>query len=596
MEPLATVDDVMSGYIPACLDAARSFLQEATHKGAGDLRMHGSPQAVMRKFLASVDHVIEIACATGSSAGDHRQALSCASRSEFDATISRLQQQASASAEPSRLVVQALHGSTLGVYKDAARIWTYPQGVSYTHACSTCNGAGNVTCNTCQGQGRVICRSCHGTSSLSCATCFGTGNGYRDHQGRQYACSSCNGTGKKHCHHCVMGREQCGACFGSGRSKCIPCAATGRITETAWIHATVIPRYHLVATAPADVPPEVQSSVEHLGIANLAPVSLVSPARLQSTSGVIRVEYDLAIPFAHVPLRLHGLEQTWVFFGWPVRIHDSKGIVERLMQEEADQLARFSRSFPWWGFRAKAKPLVQSILQAKVHYDILVQNTSTRDAAAIASNLQQSVSSDYVERFAGAMHDIMRQAYVRLLVWQTFLIWLVINGLLIALVSYVNASVSSDLTQSDWQATFIPTLFSDPRFVGTHHNLLVVFPTTAFSEWIVLIGLAIPSLLLSMLLRRSKWSAWVSDLTKAQDGHAESFRTWLRSRLGWTGRKWPTAIVFVASLVMCGIEFSTFPMAVDAQGNIYGLPQTSIISEFTLERVYDPVTKSWFGN
>ncbi|MDB5492627.1 MAG: hypothetical protein JWO78_2476 [Micavibrio sp.] len=104
----------------------------------------------------------------------------------------------------------------------------------YYNSCTNCT-AGHINCMACQGAGLINCPRCKGARKLKCPACRGTRH-TRDSKGRETDCRTCHARGEIPCQFCKSaGRIRCKACNGTGETKCPKCAATGIISEMAYV-------------------------------------------------------------------------------------------------------------------------------------------------------------------------------------------------------------------------------------------------------------------------------------------------------------------------------------------------------------------------
>jgi hypothetical protein len=104
----------------------------------------------------------------------------------------------------------------------------------YYNSCTNCT-AGHINCIACQGAGQINCPKCKGARKIKCPTCRGSRH-IRDSKGKERPCRTCSARGEIPCPFCKSaGRIKCKPCNGSGQTKCPKCAATGIISEMAYV-------------------------------------------------------------------------------------------------------------------------------------------------------------------------------------------------------------------------------------------------------------------------------------------------------------------------------------------------------------------------
>jgi hypothetical protein len=106
--------------------------------------------------------------------------------------------------------------------------------ISWSTACSICDGDGNVICHVCNGGGNVECDTCDGSGNETCPDCSGDGE---DSEGE--LCGNCEGEGTLSCDECDGdGSSICQECDGKGDVKCDVCNGDGRENVDGYIPFT----------------------------------------------------------------------------------------------------------------------------------------------------------------------------------------------------------------------------------------------------------------------------------------------------------------------------------------------------------------------
>ncbi len=171
--------------------------------------------------------------------------------------------------------------------------------------CTKCGGQASYACTICSKSGAVPCPGCNAQGMAQCQTCFGAG-AVNGPDGSRGPCTRCNATGRTTCATCQGATQlRCGKCAGKGVIGCTECDMSGFWT---WIFDM---SFHAEASFEVDrqhLPPDVQATMEHLGVRQLATNDHAEIFRLHEVpeEKFLVIPYVAFLPIANVEFSIEG--------------------------------------------------------------------------------------------------------------------------------------------------------------------------------------------------------------------------------------------------------------------------------------------------
>lgn len=549
--------DELEQYSTACKLAASAYIRRSTRFQVNDLRIVEARPA-LRQFIIKVRHDLDVVA-------DTREYHGRQSPEPGDAVIADpewyyqevgLQTEAEWSRrETLDSLADDVAQRGYAAIAERTRIRTHPRQLFHTYTCTGCHGGGNVSCHSCFGSGQVSCDWCSGSGSSRCSSCGGSGTRteqrtFTDYDGSTrtetevYSCSACCG-GSVTCSWCHgSGRKRCGTCGGTGRVTCADCSGHGCRTRVTAIHTYTVP--HFSGEYPGDVPAYVHAAVTRAGFPTLARYGDILLKDVARSSGTPALEfvYACTMPFCEMTVELRGKLSHWVLFGRTPQIFDAGGVLETLLEADAEQLHAMAsgraRWLPW--FQVSAQKTMANFLASDLNQEIIKGDTEGLKPYAIRERVKRSVSESYVKRSLQDLHaSVETAAHWSRVAW---LLAFVLLALPFALV----ASACLHTERMDVAAPASQSFLYAPDPTGILWDM----------GWLTL-PLTLPGWFVARWLS-TRW------LRKAGGQAAVA---WAGHR-GLVMGKWTALAVIASALDVTGMVFNRWPLWIDGGGKAYG--------------------------
>lgn len=398
----------MTRYADLAKTEIANFVRRSTRFNLEDLRFADEE---CLEVLVNVEVLHQLSCSVSNSTVSGRPSPSADDRlaqssAEYGALSESLRAEAYGQPDVVRNLAAKVTNGRYGQYCDDTSFGSYPGRVSFTYACPTCSGSGNITCNSCAGQGQNTCGFCCGSGSTWETKSEIDSHGNNTTTTESDFCRSCGGGGY----------QRCSDCGGDGENSCGACNGHGEMTDISTAAFVVRSGYTLAALSVAD--PNVDYALKwHADLPRIGEsLAKMGNRTIEASENLRQVaeSVDFTISFFRADVTVDTAKARMVVFGDKCFVSDAGCLVETLVKPDLQQLQEAVAEVRWFDVRAMryAQKIGRQFMESEVHQLAIEKapehGANPDDYHDLSNSLAKSLSPAYLCQAVGSMERLAK--------------------------------------------------------------------------------------------------------------------------------------------------------------------------------------------